>query len=191
MKQQQDPDWQAIYKRLTLYAHQRLAYFRIVDVELAQDLAAEAIKRHFDDDYAQWDPQKETLLQFLGSLLNGLLSNWMRKRSHVLLERDSTGKHDGVEPALPADEQLHRQRLLNQIVDELREHIQGDETMEAMLTLWLDGVDRPTDIAQRLNTSVEEIYNANRRFKQVYGVIRDNHERKTRNAHYHYPSVQG
>jgi len=45
----------------------------------AEDIAAEAVRRLLDSDYAGWDPNLEPdILRHLGSTVNGLISNESR-----------------------------------------------------------------------------------------------------------------
>ena len=89
-------DWADIFGRLVLFAFRR-RQLRGVPGSLAdaEDLAAEAIRRLFDLNYAPWDPAREPdLLRHLGSTVNGLLSNEMRA-ARVKLER-AVLAHDPV-----------------------------------------------------------------------------------------------
>ena len=48
-------DWGVVAMRLTVYAYRRLKRIGVDDASLAEDYASEAIRRHFDETYADWN----------------------------------------------------------------------------------------------------------------------------------------
>lgn len=179
-------EWARLQKRLTVYAIKRLGYFRIYDVHVAQDMASEALARHFDESYASWDPQREPdLLRALGSTVNGLVINWLRKHS-TRFERGGVSDPEFMR-AIPsqtstAEDQLVAQQTTAAVIDQLRQRVEHDPLMRSMLELFLQGCDAPRDMAERLGVEISEIYNANRRFKTHYMAIRRAHAPQTRNS---------
>ena len=75
-------DWASLSKRLTAFAFRKLGKTSPAD---AEDAAQAAIRQVFDPRYQRWSPRKQPdLFLFLGSLVNGILSNQRRlKRTKV------------------------------------------------------------------------------------------------------------
>ena len=48
-----------------------------------------------------------------------------------------------------------------------------DATLDALLDVMLDGIDKPAEQARALEVPVHEIYKANRRLKRHFVAVRD------------------
>lgn len=170
-------DWGDVAKRLTLYAWRRLERLGMARRDLAEDFAFEAIRRHLDDRYVDWDRERyPTLLDFLGSQVNGLIRNHLRKFS---TQRESTGMLDSyaIEHRMrtsPEQHQLFEQsEEITHVLSLLRERVAQDATLDALLDVMLDGIDKPAEQARALEVPVHEIYKANRRLKRHFVAVRD------------------
>jgi hypothetical protein len=168
-------DWADILGRLVLFAFRR-RQLRGVPGSLAdaEDLAAEAIRRLFDSNYAPWDPAREPdLLRHLGSTVNGLLSNEMRaarvKLEHslsvpsVLESAEQTAAADAYPDA--ADDYHHAMSLLEA-------RIANDEIASQLLSLEEEGVTKPALQAAQLKLEVAAIYAARRRLARHCQAVR-------------------
>jgi hypothetical protein len=171
----QNFDWADIFGRLVLFAFRR-RQLRGVPGSLAdaEDLAAEAIRRLFDSNYAPWDPAREPdLLRHLGSTVNGLLSNEMRatrvKLEHslsvpsVLESAEQTAAANAHPDA--ADDYRHAMSLLEA-------RIANDEIASRLLSLEEGGVTKPALQAAQLKLEVAAIYAARRRLARHCQAVR-------------------
>jgi hypothetical protein len=168
-------DWADIFRRLVLFAFRR-RQVRGISGSLAdaEDIAAEAIRRLLDSDYAAWDPKLEPdLLRHLGSTVNGLISN--ESRSARLKVESSisdpsvfrsaekvTASGDGIEQG---DECQRALRLLEA-------RVADDELMKRLLSLENGGVTKPATQATQLRVSVEVVYKARRRLARHRQAVR-------------------
>lgn len=168
-------DWPDIYKRLTLFAYQRLDQQDPERAARAQDLAAEAISRFFDDSYAGWDPQVHpSLLIYLGSVINGLLINerrLQRRHQEATPELELLSSRDPIKT--PEQHALRREQL-NIALTTLHARLKDDPLSSAILEKWIArGLERPQELAKALNVTTTEIRNANRRLKNHIEIVRD------------------
>lgn len=178
-------DWGDVFRRLVLFAFRR-GQVRGISGSLAdaEDIAAEAIRRLLDSDYAGWDPNLEPdLLRHLGSTVNGLISNESRA-ARLKVERslsdpsvfrsaeEVTASHDQIEET---DECQRALRLLEARVAE-------DELMKRLLSLENGGVTKPAMQAAELRVSVDVIYNARRRLTRHREAVRKELEGKAPSA---------
>lgn len=162
-------DWKKTYKRLTLYAYHRLGRVGMSDMELAEDLAQEAVCRLYDPEYADWDSEREpVLLRFLGSTINGMVSNRRRKatrRGDVLLGSLPCDGENIPRFELSTEERLILRDEVACAVAELRERLAGDElALQVLKNSLLDG-DRPQEQAIALGVDVMKVYRARRRLR--------------------------
>ena len=168
-------DWADIFRRLVLFAFRR-GQLRGAAGSLAdaEDMAAEAIRRLLDSDYADWDAGREPdLLRYLGSTVNGLISNTSRA-ARLRVERSlsdpsilqsaertmtSSAKNDEVE-------ECQRARLL------LDRRVADDELMRGLLALENEGITKPAMQATRLELAISVIYKARRRLTRLREAVR-------------------
>lgn len=168
-------DWAEILRRLTVFAFRRRqlrgAHSSLAD---AEDLAAEAVKRLLDSDYAEWDPKLvPDVLQQLGSIVNGLLSNELRtgrvKKERASYDRsafDSAQQANGTEDAVAEGEECRQALSL------LDKRIENDEMVQRLLPLEMEGISKPANQARYLSVSIEMIYKARRRLAAHREAIR-------------------
>jgi hypothetical protein len=159
-----------VYKQLVVYASRR----HRLEPEDAKQVAQEALRRFFDPEYADWDPEKyPTILRFLGSIVNGIVSD-MRKRARFASDRS-------VE-ALPESTLLHRvpspeDRVLDaalgrQAVSMLLENAQGDRVVEDVCLQMLEGNDGAASQASALGLPIRTVYEARRRLESMRMKVR-------------------
>ena len=168
-------DWADIFRRLVLFAFRR-GQLRGVAGSLAdaEDIAAEAIRRLLDSDYADWDAGREPdLLRYLGSTVNGLISNASRaarlrvERSlsdpSILQRAEQTmASNDKIDDV----EECHRARLL------LDRRVADDELIRKLLSLEREGITKPAMQATRLELAISVIYKARRRLARHREAVR-------------------
>ena len=166
----EEPDWGQVAQRLTLYAWRRLRRVGIEDHALSEDMAIEAITRALDERYVSWNPEVyQTFALFLQSVVNGLVRNHIRLLAttrearvdpHTLASRVDARRSSGEGDAMAREQRARR------AVGMLREKFDGDALLDRVLTLTLQGIGRPADMATVLEVDVREVYNANRRLKR-------------------------
>ena len=168
-------DWADIFRRLVLFAFRR-RQLRGMPGSLAdaEDLAAEAIRRLFDSNYAPWDPAHEPdLLRHLGSTVNGLLSNEMRA-ARVKLERSLSVPSvlEWAEQNAVADAHPDRADDYRYAVSLLEARITNDEIASQLLSLEEEGVTKAALQAAQLKLDVAAIYAARRRLARHCQAVR-------------------
>jgi len=130
----------------------------------AADLAGEAIRQFFDPDYASWNPEAEPdLLRHLGSRLNGVLNNWLRRKAREVerpLDTPEANRLAGDDPS--AQRRIITREEAARAIRLLSERIVGNELVENILILELDGIDTASEQAKQLDRPVAEIYKARR-----------------------------
>jgi hypothetical protein len=161
-------DWEVLMRPLTALAFRRLG--RRAPREDAEDLVGDAIAAGIKN-LEQWDPADQTLLRFLGSMLNGLAGNRRRSRA---LQNERLGHEDDVaadSSRAPADalrgEQAYEARdLARQTMSRLEARLAGDALGLAVLRLFADGVTQPREQADALERPMLEILAARRRYER-------------------------
>lgn len=160
-------NWHEIARRLTLFAKRRLGTRGTI--EDAQDLAFEAIRRTLDPDYASWDGSRP-LLEFLGSIVNGLIQNRTRSRP---LKLEVARPLERLDAAVPGPEQpLAARQVGDRALALLSARLDGDDVGVRVLGLSIEGIDKPQDQAQQLGVPVKDIYNARRRLAAHVEAVR-------------------
>lgn len=168
-------DWPDLYKRLTLFAYHRLDSREPERAARAQDLAAEAISRFFDDSYAGWDPKVHpSLIVYLGSVINGLLINERRLQQRHQAATPELERLSARDPVKTPEQQALRREQLQLALTSLRARLKDDPLSAAILESWLvRGLERPQELAQALDVTIDQIRNANRRLKNHIELVRD------------------
>jgi hypothetical protein len=168
-------DWADIFGRLVLFAFRR-RQLRGVPGSLAdaEDLAAEAIRRLFDSNYAPWDPAREPdLLRHLGSTVNGLLSNEMRAaRVKLELSLSVPSVLESAEQTAAADAHPDAVDDYHHAMSLLEARIANDEIASQLLSLEEEGVTKPALQAVQLKLEVAAIYAARRRLARHCQAVR-------------------
>lgn len=160
-------DWDDISQRLCKYAKARLGSRGTI--QDADEIAQEALRRFLDPEYADWDRQKEpALLQHLGSVVNGILLDRVRKsRRHLKKENEVshflilTRYGETLSPEQRAVIKDYSQRFFALLFDRLSS--KKDTVAEKIVELELEDVHEAAEQAARLNLPMAEIRNARRR----------------------------
>lgn len=159
-------DWPAIRKRLVAFARRKG-----LTREDAEQVAQEAIGRVFDPAYAPYDADLHgDLLRFLGSVVNGMISNLRKRRSYTPLSMQAVSAVVETAPS-PEDHAIAREQA-REVVDVLVERTADDPIAHRILTLIEEGVITPIEQAARLGVPIAEIYKAKRRLKTHCAAIR-------------------
>lgn len=162
-------DWDRIIKRLTAYARRRLGHS--ARLEDAKDIAMQAISRVFDPTkYRAWNPQASTLLEHLGSEVNGIVSNLRRTHSRskevisdTIEERKSVASDDRI------IDRLDSSRILESLLDIAIER--SDEIAQQLLMEAIDGAIAPKDVAAKLTIPIGRVYEGRRRLSEYLEVV--------------------
>jgi hypothetical protein len=168
-------DWADIFRRLVLFAFKRRQFLGLPgSLADAEDVAAEAVRRLLDSDYAAWDSDGEPdLLRHLGSTVNGLISNESRA-ARLRVERslsDPMVFRSAEKTAAPGHE-IEAIDEGRQALRLLETRVAGDELLGKLVALEKEGVTRPSAQAARLEVAVAEIYKARRRLARHREAVR-------------------
>lgn len=168
-------DWADIFRRLVLFAFRRRQVRGITgSLADAEDIAAEAIRRLLDSDYAAWDPNLEpNLLRHLGSTVNGLISNESRS-ARLKMERSLSDPSvfRSAERVTASGDKIEESDECQQALRLLEARVADDELMKRLLSLENGGVTKPATQATQLRVSVEVIYKARRRLARHRDAVR-------------------
>lgn len=168
-------DWSDISQRLTLFAKWRLG--SDLSFGVAEELAQEAIRQFFDPHYLNWDREANPdLKKHLGSIVNGLIRNYHRKKRPTLGLTENLPQvgSQGQSP----DSMAINKDLAHKIIDVLITRIDNDPRAVDSLYLFLEGCDQARDQAERLKCNVKDIYNARRRLDGHFRAIQDQLQEK-------------
>lgn len=167
-------DWNRTFQRLVVYAHRRSGCR--MPLSEAEDVAAKAICQFLDPEYADWDPERQTLLLKLGSIVNGLLRNRTRtKATSAVLAVDfmsspvavlAASESPGPETRAMDGSEARRAFKL------LEEELKGDECGENVLLLECDGMTEPRMQAEALGMPIGTIYKARYRLGRARETVR-------------------
>jgi DNA-directed RNA polymerase specialized sigma24 family protein len=164
-------DVPALFKRMSLYAARRLG--KRATLEEGEDLAAEALRQLYDPEFKDWDPTKQSIEDFLGSTINGLVQNRRRRKAPQLLEGAEdleavAGQSSAASPAEVVERKLDGREAMNRLL----ESIKDDPLVTEIVMLQLDGVEDPKIQAERFGRPRKDIYNARRRLETHLEALR-------------------
>lgn len=172
----QGVDWNKVFRRLVVYAHRKLG--ARASLAQAEDLAADAVQRFFDPKYANWDPEHCPSLDWhLGSIVNGILRNRVRRKSTTHeMPHDLTSSPAVLAAVCP--DQSPESRSSNgsdarRALELLEHELKGDEYGEGVLLCELDEISEPRDQAEALGVPITTVYKARHRLGQARGAVRD------------------
>ena len=178
-------DWADIFRRLVLFAFRRRQVRGITgSLADAEDIAAEAIRRLLDSDYAGWDPNLEPdLLRHLGSTVNGLISNESRgARLKVERSLSDPSVFRSAERIAASGDKMDETDECQRALRLLEARVAGDELMKGLLSLENGGVTKPAMQATQLRVSVDVVYKARRRLARHREAVRRELEGKDSSA---------
>ena len=178
-------DWADIFRRLVLFAFRRRQVRGITgSLADAEDIAAEAIRRLLDSDYAGWDPNLEPdLLRHLGSTVNGLISNESRSaRLKVERSLSDPSVFRSAERIAASGDKMDETDECQRALRLLEARVAGDELMKGLLSLENGGVTKPAMQATQLRVSVDVVYKARRRLARHREAVRRELEGKDSSA---------
>ncbi len=140
----------------------------------AEDLAAEAIRRLIDSDFADWNREQEPdLLRHLGSTINGLLSNELRgARVKVEQSLSDPSINQAAEQTAAPDAGIDEVDESRRMLSLLEARIAKDELARKLLALEGKGITKPVKQAAQLKTSISTIYKARRRLARHREAVR-------------------
>lgn len=172
-------DWAEISQRLTKYAKHRLGTRGTW--QDAEQLAQEAICRFLDPEYAAWDTEKQPdIMLHLGSIVNGVLANHVRKWENCKIDHKEPNKL-GAEidnrqrrsgNSISAEGKCSDSPDARKVLSILTDRLAQDSLCQEVLLLHMDGIDRPAEQATALERPVKEINNARRRLDDHLQAVR-------------------
>jgi DNA-directed RNA polymerase specialized sigma24 family protein len=165
----QPADWGDIYKRLVLWCIKR----HRLPPEDAKQVAQEAICRAHDSSYADWDRTKyPTLLNWLGSIVNGIVVDLRRSSSHRnerLVAADIAATAVSLAPS--AERRVAEAETLGKAVSRLLDLTQGDDIAQRIILLMADGVDSAADQARALSVDRKVVYRKRERLAELVDQV--------------------
>lgn len=197
----EEVDWESITLKLTRYAilkikrlswkHERLP-MGLTD----EDMAQEAIANLFEGK-RNWDRAKyPDLYWYLKSVIDSKVSKLYKLKEYKLTQpfpttREGQEVEELLDIADPSDDNatylmqpildpnetlLEKEKKGNDevIVNTFFEAIKGDKDLERLLSLFMDGYTKPSEIAEQMGIKAKEIYNLQKRFKRKYKEFRNN-----------------
>lgn len=157
-----DQNWGLIIKRLTLHAHLRLKFWKLVrDKGLkgysAEDIALEAVSLAYSGEW-KWDPKKSDLLTYLKfHVVNGLVSNLARNKE--VLNSVNSDEFDS-EDTFSVEDDLNASLITNLI----RNSLKDDELLLKLYDGLFSGMKRE-ELSKHLQITIREFDNSLRRLK--------------------------
>lgn len=170
LQQLADIDWASVLKRLTLFAKHRLGSRG--SFEDAEELAREAVSKLLKpSNMNKLSAFSQTeVLEKLGSIVNGDIQNNIRKKSFKT-ERLATTEDEHrrifynenrlIETPTAEDTIIQRERTQG-VLRKLEARFVGNELIESIYLLFLDGVETAREQSRNLGVDVVEIYKARR-----------------------------
>ena len=153
-----DTDWKWIYEQLVAYGRRH----HHLPLEDAKQVSQEAIRRFFDPDYLPYDLEVHgSVLRFLGSIVNGIVSNGRQRSSSA---KWFLGFASDEQMESPEEHAIARERF-DLVVAKLIERTTRDPIARSLLAVMLEGVEGIDAEAERVGVSATEIENARRRLK--------------------------
>jgi DNA-directed RNA polymerase specialized sigma24 family protein len=138
----------------------------------AEDLVQRALAKVFDPDDAPWKPDEgKSFLKHVGSIINGLASNEnaSARARHELVDSPVVSDPRRPSDAPPADEALADARELHwfrRLGERLLAKLDGKDSVAVRAyQLAVQGIDEPSEAAEALGCTVEEVYEAHRRLR--------------------------
>jgi len=169
-------DWDDVILRITAYTSKRLDWKHPED---AKELVNEAIRIFLDPESKYlWDYRKEpSPLKCLGSIVNGLLRNYFRKKS-TSKEISAGDPHvlSGPEPQAPANQEdtLVLSDLFFKALDKVIDLSDGDDVVQDLALLAGEKVFEVDDQVEKTGVKHSLIYEARRRFSDRLEIaVRD------------------
>lgn len=167
--------WPELVERLTAVAQFRLRG----SVDDAKQLAMETVAVFLDPESSvEWDYVAEPdVRRCLGSILNGLLRNFVRKRGN--LERPTDDKDlellaaNSDEVQTPEEIALARD-LFDRVLAEVAENSKNDAVVTQLIPLFQRGIMEADEQAAELGVSKATIYEARRRMRDRVEIARKN-----------------
>jgi len=159
-------DWVKLRKGLFVFCRRRHG----LSIDDADDVSQQALCRVFNKKLPGWDPHRyPTIQEWLGSIVNGLVSN--RRRNVASASERLAGESmpegnpefhgGGVSNApSPPDEAAITADRARKAVSRVLEMVAGDELAEGVVMQMVAGVDTARDQAEALQVDVAKIYRA-------------------------------
>ncbi|MFN8334371.1 MAG: hypothetical protein U0U09_04535 [Cyclobacteriaceae bacterium] len=162
-------DWETIIKQLTIHAHFRLKFWKLLSNRVlkgysAKDIALEAVVSVYSGEW-KWDSEKSDLLTYMKfHVVNGLVANLARNKE--------------VNSTLPASDEFDmpdsfsiEEKINADMVYNLMEKAIGDDAIaREVFTCLYSGMGRK-DVCQHLTISLGDFDNAIRRLRTKFNTL--------------------
>ena len=176
-------DWEDTAPRLLKYALQKVRCLTWKGVpksgEIAQEVVQEAIVKTFSGERS-WFPEKHPdLFIHLKSVIKSLIShavNSMHNTKHVfessIYPENNTSffekKESEVTSPLQNILEEEAEKEANEFLYNLTDYLHDDTALIKLLECFIDGINKPRDIAKKLNIDIAAVYNLQKRMRRAY-----------------------
>lgn len=196
-----ESEWDKLILNLTRYAFYEMErkywkYERVPKGLTAEDIALESISDLLEG-IRKWDyTNQPNLLNFLRSAVDSKISHLFEMKDYNLIERFPVTEDDQEREELmkkadpvsehacfsPADPQNPEETLIQKQVSErdkaavsaLFEAVKGDDQLENLFMLIMDGYMKPSEIAEEMKIDVKEVNNLQKRLRRKFKKLRSN-----------------
>lgn len=200
-----ESEWDKLILSLTRYAFYEMErkywkYGRVPKGLTPEDIALESISDLFEGT-RKWDyANQPDLLSFLKSVVDSKVSHLFELEDYNLIERfpitedgqeaeelmkkaDPVSEHACYSPTDPQDpeETLIQKQVMEgdkAAVSALFETVKGDDQLENLFMLIMDGYIKPSEIVEEMKIDVKEVNNLQKRIRRKYKNLRSNTKTK-------------
>ena len=158
----ENDEWEDITARLTASAYRLMRKKRpLAD---AEDAAQKAICQFLDPDYKDWDPEEQTLLKHLESVMVGIIHDQYVNVGERMREKAVDIDRHRIESEAPTVEAEVITRERGRLVfGALRDHFAAMPLESALVELFAQGHDLPREQVQELGQPYMKVYKARAR----------------------------
>lgn len=154
-----EPDpWGVAYKRLVLWSIKRFK----ISMQDAEDLVQEGMKQFIAAGGAA-DGDMDQLLRGVGSRINGVRNNQVRKKASINVRLTADGDLPDGEISRHAEDTIAAVEMSRKALDLLLERVQEDDLLFSVVAHISEGKEEPAELAVALGVDRKDVYNARRR----------------------------
>lgn len=160
-------DWNDTSQRLTRFAIQKLGGRH--ELGRAEDLSQSAIVQVLDENYKEWDPAKESILNHLKRVVWGLISHHRTKHSTLFERLSLDGEPDSSrDPAAPQSlaEDTEAREIANYLFEKLNDSFEQATPERAIVGLFREGIDGRRDQVEASGLPDAEVRRARMRIER-------------------------
>jgi DNA-directed RNA polymerase specialized sigma24 family protein len=153
--------WKLAFKRLVLWTVKK---HRMNPAD-AEETVQDAIRLFLKAGGVADPANPKTLLDALGSKVNGIAVNRRRKKAELAVSLTADGAPAELPDPPNPEDRIVDDHIARRAVSALLARLDGDELVTSVLMQMLDGVEDAADQAKALGRDIHEVYKARRRLK--------------------------